>query len=81
MSPYISDADLAATTDLGARRRKTITVADAMADHAASLIVEFADARAAGRFDQMNLIRDHAYAIDPDLLAELDGFDNYPAAA
>ncbi|MFC8065473.1 hypothetical protein [Streptomyces sp. NPDC057293] len=78
MSPYlISDADLAATTDLGRLRRERTLVADA---HAASLISDFAEARAAGRGDLMDLIRDHAYAIDPDLVAELDGFD-YPAAA
>jgi len=46
----------------------------------ADLIDEFAEARAAGRHDRMNEIRDRAYAIDPELVAELDGFD-YPAAA
>lgn len=33
MSPFVlSDADLAATTELAARRRATVTVADAMAE-------------------------------------------------
>lgn len=80
MSPFISDADLAATTDLGALRRKTTTVAVAIDDYAAHLIDEYREARAADRSDLMNLIRDHAFAIDPALVDELDGFD-YPAAA
>ncbi|MEV0556262.1 hypothetical protein AB0I27_22770 [Streptomyces sp. NPDC050597] len=81
MSPFIlSDADLAATTELGAKRRERVTVADASGAYAASLIGEYLEARAGGRVDLMGLIRDHAYAIDPELLAELDGFD-YPAAA
>lgn len=81
MHPYlISDADLAATTDLGRLRRARTTVADASDDYAAQLIGEYRDALAAGRTEQLGLIRDHAYAIDPDLVDELDGFD-YPAAA
>jgi hypothetical protein len=80
MSPFLSDADLASTTLLASKRRESTTVADAMADNVAHLFADFAAARAAGRFDLMGLIRDHAYAIDPQLLAELDGF-NYPAAA
>jgi hypothetical protein len=77
MSPFVlSDADLA-TTELGAKRRANTTVADAAI---AVLFDEFAEARADGRFDLMNLLRDRAHAIDPDLVAELDGFD-YPAAA
>lgn len=72
MSPFLFDADLAVTTDLAAKRRERTTVADAMADNAA--------ARAAGHTDLAELIRDHAYAIDPALVDELDGFD-YPAAA
>ncbi|MFJ9037955.1 hypothetical protein ACIRF8_15350 [Streptomyces sp. NPDC102406] len=79
MSPFLSDADLGATR-LGQKRRASTTVASAMADNIASLFADFAAARAAGQFDQMNLIRDHAYAIDPELVVELDGF-NYPAAA
>lgn len=78
MSPFLFSADLAAT-DLG-RKARAATVSDVVATYTASLIVEFAEARADGRLDLMNLIRDHAYAIDPGLLDELDGFD-YPAAA
>ena len=80
MSPFISDADLAATTDLAARRRESTTVGEAVDAHAASLIDEYRDALTAGRTELLNLIRDHAYAIDPGLLDELDGF-HYPAAA
>jgi len=47
----------------------------------ADLIDEFAAARQDGRYDRMNEIRDRAYAIDPQLVDELDGFDAYPAAA
>lgn len=80
MSPFVlSDADLA-VTELGAKRRASITVAEAIEDHIADLFAEFAEARKDGRFDRMGEIRDHAYAIDPSLVAELDGF-NYPAAA
>lgn len=79
MSPYLFDADLGAT-ELGQKRRESTTVASAMADNVASLFADFAAARAAGQSDQMDLIRDHAYAIDPELVVELDGF-NYPAAA
>ncbi|MGW5197343.1 hypothetical protein [Streptomyces spiralis] len=80
MSPFLFDADLATITDLAARRRERTTVIDAMADHAASVIADYAAARAAGQTDLAALIRDHAEAIDPQLVAELDGFD-YPAAA
>lgn len=81
MSPYlISDADLAATTELGVKRRERTTVADASDAYAASLIGEYLEARAGGRVDLMGLVRDHAAAIDPQLVDELDGFD-YPAAA
>lgn len=80
MSPFVlSDADLA-TTELGRKRRTTVTVAEATEQHIADLFAEFAEARANGRFDRMGEIRDHAHAINPDLLAELDGF-YYPAAA
>jgi hypothetical protein len=80
MPPYVlSDADVAAT-ELGAKRRAGITVAEATENHIADLFAEFAEARAAGRFDRMGEIRDHASTIDPSLVAELDGFD-YPAAA
>lgn len=77
MSPFVlSDADLA-RTELGARRRASVTVSDA---YAAAIIDDYLAARAGGSGELMQLIRDHAYAIDPELVAELDGFD-YPAAA
>jgi hypothetical protein len=44
------------------------------------LFAEYGAARANGRHDLAELIRDHAEAIDPALVDELDGFD-YPAAA
>jgi len=81
MSPFlISDADLAATTVMGSKRRERTTVAEATELHIADLFAEYSEARAAGRFDRMNEIRDHAHALDPQLVDELDGFD-YPAAA
>lgn len=76
MSPFLFDADLA-RTELGGLRRKATTVSDA---YAASIIDDYLAARADSDRAQMALIRDHAYAVDPELLAELDGFD-YPAAA
>jgi hypothetical protein len=79
MSPFIFDADLAATS-LGAKRRATTTVADAVDDTIADLFAEFADALRGRDFGRMQLIREHADAIDPQLVDELDGFD-YPAAA
>lgn len=79
MSPFIFDADLAAT-ELGSRRRAATTVAEANDEHIGELFADYRDARAAGRDDLLNLIRDHAFAIDPGLVDELDGFD-YPAAA
>ncbi|MGW5426857.1 hypothetical protein ACWET9_06470 [Streptomyces sp. NPDC004059] len=80
MSPFLFDADLAVTTPLAAKRRERTTVADAAADNAASVIADYAAARANGHTDLAEMIRDHAYAIDPALVDELDGFD-YPAAA
>lgn len=79
MSPFLFDADLAVTA-LGSKRRETATVGDAHDRHVADLFAEYRDALADGRTDLLNLIRDYAYAIDPDLVAELDGF-HYPAAA
>jgi hypothetical protein len=75
----LSDADLA-VTELGAKRRTATTVADAMADNITQLFADYADARKDGRGDLMQLVLDHAYAIDPALVDELLGFD-YPAAA
>lgn len=79
MSPFIFDADLAAT-ELGSRRRAATTIAAANDEHIVDLFVDYRDARAAGRDDLLDLIRDHAFAVDPQLVDELDGF-NYPAAA
>ncbi|MEU6365739.1 hypothetical protein ABZ876_08280 [Streptomyces sp. NPDC046931] len=45
-----------------------------------ALFAEYGAALADGRRDVADLIRDHAEAIDPTLVDELDGFD-YPAAA
>lgn len=79
MSPLIFDADLASTA-LGMKRRAATTVADAIDGTVADLFAEFADALRDGDFGRMQLIREHADAIDPALAAELDGF-HYPAAA
>ncbi|QTD97001.1 hypothetical protein [Streptomyces cyanogenus] len=79
MSPFLSSADLA-VTDLGRHFRSTITVGDAVDANVAALFVDYATALRTGRTDVAGLIRDHAAAIDPGLVDELDGFD-YPAAA
>ena len=76
MSPYLFSADLAAT-DLGRRARATTTVAEATVLSITDLFTAFAEARKGGDLDRMRQIRQDA---DPELLAELDGFD-YPAAA
>ena len=44
------------------------------------IVTAFWKAREDGDRAQMRFLRSTAKAIDPDLLAELDGFD-YPAAA
>ncbi|WP_328632023.1 hypothetical protein [Streptomyces sp. NBC_00356] len=79
MSPFLFDADLGAT-QLGRKARAATTVAEAGDNYAAQLIGEYLAARGEGRLDVMALIRDHAYAIDPQLVDELVGID-YPAAA
>lgn len=80
MSPFVlSDADLA-VTELGRRRRASITVAEVTEDAIADLFADFTDARAVGDFGRMQLAREYAEQLDPTLVAELDGFD-YPAAA
>lgn len=79
MSPFVYDADLA-TTETGRRFRSTTTVGDAMDDSIDYLFAEYGAAIGAGLTDLVSRIRAHAEAIDPGLLAELDGFD-YPAAA
>lgn len=79
MSPFLFSADLA-STDLGRRVRSSTTVGDALDGSIARLFAEYGAAIASGRHDVAGLIRDHAKAIDPALVDELDGFD-YPAAA
>ncbi|MEU9310890.1 hypothetical protein [Streptomyces sp. NPDC048256] len=80
MSPFLFDADLAAT-DLGRRARATTTVAEASVLSITDLFTAFAEARKAGDADRMNLIREAVKSdSDKTLSAEFDGF-NYPAAA
>ncbi|WP_420032270.1 hypothetical protein ACN2WE_05250 [Streptomyces sp. cg28] len=79
MSPFISSGDLG-VTEIGRKARASMSVADASDAYAAQLISEFLAARADGKPELMQLIRDHAYAIDPALVDELDAID-YPAAA
>ncbi|WP_199546620.1 hypothetical protein [Streptomyces sp. N35] len=79
MSSFLFDADLGAT-DFGRKARERVSVADTADAYAAQLISEYREAVASGRRDLMQLIREHAAAIDPLLVDELDGFD-YPAAA
>lgn len=76
MSPYLFSADLGAT-EIGRRARATTTVAEAAVLSIADLFADYATARAAGDVARLAQIRADA---DPQLLAELDGFD-YPAAA
>jgi hypothetical protein len=66
------DADVAAT-ELGKKRRALMPVD-------AQIVDSYLAARSDGDREQMRFLRKSAKAIDPDLLAELDGFD-YPAAA
>jgi hypothetical protein len=66
------DADIAAT-ELGKRRRALMPVD-------AQIVDSYLAARSDGDVKQMRLLRRNAAALDPDLVAELDGFD-YPAAA
>ncbi|WP_309049079.1 hypothetical protein [Streptomyces sp.] len=79
MSTILFDAD-AGVTELGVKRRASTTVAEASDAYAAQIIDDYLAARNEGRIDVMQLVRDHAQAVDPDLVVELDGFD-YPAAA
>jgi hypothetical protein len=72
MSPYLFSADFAAT-ELGRQARASVTVAEASVLSISDLFAEYAAASRARRAE----IR---LAADPELLAELDGFD-YPAAA
>lgn len=103
MSPYLisgsalavlSDADGATVSDLAAKRRASITVAQAeqaaaVADPdrlAVSLLSEFRAAWSTGDRDQMTAVMlaaidlDQAAPGDPRLMDEIRGI-NYPAAA
>ena len=66
------DADLA-VSELGKARRARMTVDVQIVD-------AYLAARADGDRKQMQTLRRNAAALDPTLLAELDGF-NHPAAA
>lgn len=76
MSPFLFDADLGAT-ELGRRARAATTVAEAAVLSITDLFGAYAEARGAGDVARLAQIRADA---DPELLAELDGFD-YLAAA
>jgi len=76
MSPFLFSADFGAT-DLGKKARAATTVAQATVLSISDLFGEYAKARKAGDLAGMRQLR---LVADPDLLAELDGFD-YPAAA
>lgn len=76
MSPFLFSADFGAT-DIGKAARAATTVAEATVLSISDLFGEYAKARKAGDLTGMRQIR---LVADPDLLAELDGFD-YPAAA
>ncbi|MFJ9740844.1 hypothetical protein [Streptomyces sp. NPDC101166] len=74
MSPFLFDADLAAT-DLGRHARTVTLIPTALS--ISDLFAEYA--AAVGRGDRRR-VAEIRLAADPGLLAELDGFD-YPAAA
>lgn len=80
MSPFLFSADHA-HTDLGERFRSSITVAEALTMSISEVFAEYAEARRSGDPARMAAVREYAAGLDPDLVAELDGFDNYPAAA
>jgi len=72
MSPYLFSADFAAS-ELGRQARAAVTVAEASVLSISDLFTEYAAAGQARRAE----IR---LAADPELQAQLDGFD-YQAAA
>jgi hypothetical protein len=72
MSPYLFSADFAGS-ELGRQARASVTVAEASVLSISDLFTEYA---AAGRARRAEI----RLAADPELLAELAGFD-YPAAA
>lgn len=76
MSPILFDADLG-VTELGRKARATTTVAEASVLSISDLFAVYAAAVARGDRARVAEIR---LAADPQLLAELDGFD-YEAAA
>jgi ABC-type uncharacterized transport system YnjBCD ATPase subunit len=76
MSPYLFDADLAAT-DLGRQARAATPVSALSVLSISDLFADYAAAVARGDRSRVAEIR---LAADPGLVAELDGFD-YPAAA
>ncbi|MBZ6102737.1 hypothetical protein [Streptomyces olivaceus] len=76
MSPYLSSADDAHTAT-GSRLRAVTLVADLHVMSISDLFADYAAAVARGDRARVATIR---LAADPDLLAELDGF-NEPAAA
>ncbi|CAL9368555.1 hypothetical protein [Streptomyces sp. enrichment culture] len=75
MSPYLFSADHAAAD--GGVARASMSVADASILSVSDLFADYAAAVARGDRARVATIR---LAADPDLLAELDGFDE-PAAA
>lgn len=79
MSPFLFSADLG-RTEIGLKARSITTVAEALTLSIADVFAEYVDARRVGDFDRMDLIREYAAGLDPQLVDELDGF-NYPAAA
>ncbi|GLP64283.1 hypothetical protein TUSST3_09030 [Streptomyces sp. TUS-ST3] len=76
MSPYLFSADHAAV-DLGAERA-TVLVSDLQPMSISDVFADYAAARA--RRDKAAIARIRL-AAGPDLLAELDSFDAYPATA
>jgi hypothetical protein len=73
MSTYtLFDADIA-VTELGRKRRALMPVD-------AQIVDSYLAARSDGDREQMRLLRRNAFALDPQLVDELDGID-YPAAA
>ncbi|MHC3450802.1 hypothetical protein [Streptomyces prasinus] len=76
MPPYLFSADYA-TTDLGRRARAATLVSALQVLSISDLFADYAAARSRGDRVRMAELR---LAADPQLAAELDGFD-YPAAA
>ncbi len=80
MSPFLFSADHA-HSDLGRRFRSSVSVAEALTMSISEVFAEWAEARRSGDLARMAAVREYAAGLDADLLAELDGFDRYPAAA